>query len=251
MNKEYCKPFAALVLCSAVAVAMLAGRVILLGSGRHLYLAWNLILAWLPLIFALGTEWWQRRQPGSRAIPLGLGLAWLMFLPNAPYILTDIVHLRPNVIPHFWPDLVLLLVFGLTGLVLGFVSLFVMQRLVVSRFGWATGWCFVSLVTLLNGFGIYAGRFFRWNSWDVVFHPLDLCSDLFEWAAGILASPREFFLPVLFGSLMFLAYAMLYSLTHLQSQNGRPGPGSIRKARSPDSSNEVADAFHGSLDAVE
>src|SRR4030095_16066312 len=75
---------------------------------------------------------------------------------------------------RFWTDLVMILLFSLIGLVLGFLSLFLMQRLVARRYGWPMGGGFVSVVAALCGFGIYAGRFFRWNSWDVVFDPLSL-----------------------------------------------------------------------------
>jgi uncharacterized membrane protein len=99
--------------------------------------------------------------------------------------------------------------------VLGFLSLFFMQRLVARRYGWPAGWLFVSVVAALSGFGIYAGRFLRWNSWDVVFNPLDLIVDAGSWLFSIPQSPRNVVIPVLFATLLFIAYLLLYALTHL------------------------------------
>ena len=141
--------------------------------------------------------------------------AWLLFFPNAPYILTDIIHLNSRSQRYYWADLILILLFALTGLVLGFLSLFLMQRIVARRFGWPTGWLFVCVVAVLSGFGIYAGRFLRWNSWDVVFSPLNLLADFGHWLGNLYERPQIFILPVLFAALLFIAYLMLYALTHL------------------------------------
>ena len=203
-------------ICSLLALGMLASRMVLLGSGRHCFLAWNLFLAWLPLLFAMAASWCMRHRPGRPGLWVGCAGAWLAFFPNAPYILTDVVHLRPESLRNYWADLVLILVFALTGLVLGFLSLFMMQREVAKRTGWKFGWGFVAGVALLNGFGIYAGRFFRWNSWDLVLSPASLWEDLSGWMAAVPHSPRAALVPFLFGVLLFLAYLLLYSLTHLE-----------------------------------
>ena len=73
----------------------------------------------------------------------------------------------------------------------------------------------MSVVAELSGFVIYAGRFFRWNSWDVIFNPLDLVTDTGNWLLSIPHSPRAIVIPVLFATLLFIAYLMLYALTHL------------------------------------
>ena len=104
---------------------------------------------------------------------------------------------------------------ALIGLVLGFLSLFLMQRLVARRHGWPAGWLFVGVVAALSGFGIYAGRFFRWNSWDVVFDPVSLVADSANWLLSLPQSPRGLVIPMLFAILLFVAYLMLYALTHL------------------------------------
>jgi uncharacterized membrane protein len=208
-------PVLALAFASLIGCAVLGTRVVITGQERHLYLPWNLFLAWLPLLFALAAEGLQQRGGERRWKFFAAAFAWLLFFPNAPYILTDLTHLRWQAHPHWWADLVLILLFALAGLVLGFLSLFLMQRLVAQRFGWRTGWLFVGAVAGLSGFGIYLGRFLRWNSWDLLIHPIGLCADVAHWLARVPARPRLAVLPALFATLLFLAYLMLYALTHL------------------------------------
>jgi len=216
MTRKLVRPVAALMFVSVAGCFLLALRSVTLGHGRHLHLVWNLFLAWLPLWLALGLEWWSQSERPRPITGVGLGASWLLFFPNAPYLLTDLVHVGAKGRPHYWVDLVLILVFALAGLVLGFVSLFIVQRLVARRFGWAAGWGFVSIIALLCGFGVYAGRFLRWNSWDVIASPWSLVVDGTRWVGGMPAQPHSFLLPVLFGVLTFLAYVMLYALTQLR-----------------------------------
>jgi len=214
-SRDLLNPIGALVFASAAGCALLGTRILLTGHWRQLHLVWNLFLAWLPLLFALAAGWALRDGLPRRWRFSAAALAWLFFFPNAPYILTDLVHLGPKSQGSFWIDLILILLFALTGLVAGFLSLYLMQRLVARRFGWPTGWLFVGAVAALSGFGVYAGRFLRWNSWDVVFNPLDLLADLSHWLISVPTSPRAVIIPALFATLLFIAYTMLYALTRL------------------------------------
>lgn len=141
------------------------------------YLIWNLFLGWLPLFFAITTrrlyEWcgWCPRTLLS-------GVAWLLFLPNASYIVTDLIHLRSHPPVPLWYDAALFASFAFIGVALGFVSLRVIHDLVAQRRGWWQGWLFVFAVLALCGFGIYLGRVERWNSWSVLTEPHILLDDL-------------------------------------------------------------------------
>jgi uncharacterized membrane protein len=181
-----------------------------------------LFLAWIPLAFAL-MACDRYRQTGQRDWRFGvLAVAWLLFFPNAPYICTDVIHLTTSLYTHFWVDLVLILSCAFTGLVLGFLSLYLMQTLVIERFGRAAGWLFIAVVAGLSGFGIYLGRFLRFNSWDVLVQPVKLFQSITTWAASPLAHTTAYSFPVLFATFLFVAYLMLYALTHLQPAQFAP-----------------------------
>ena len=215
MNLALLRPLALLALVSVADVGLLVTRIVYLGHWSQLYLAWNLFLAWIPLLLALVAARAFNATPTRRAQGTVAGVAWLMFFPNAPYILTDCVHLLRSG-HYFWVDLVLILLFALTGLVLGFCSLYLMQRVVARRFGWPMGWLFAAAVAALSGFGIYVGRFWRWNSWDVLLNPLNLLADVGSWLLHVPFHPKLGVVPALFATLLFIAYVSLYALTHLR-----------------------------------
>ena len=214
-HRETRSPLLAMMFASLVGVALVSVRMVVTRDVHNAFLIWNLFLAWLPLVFALLA---CDRFRSNRARDWRLGVlsgAWLLFFPNAPYIFTDVIHVVYRSHRYFWVDLMLILLCAVIGLVLGFVSLYQMQSLVRRRFGWMAGWLFVALVAGLSGFGIYLGRFLRFNSWDVVARPLQLYQGISNWAANPLANSHTFSFPVLFATFVFLAYVMLYTLTHL------------------------------------
>jgi uncharacterized membrane protein len=215
-KQETATPMMALVFASGVNVALVLARVAWTRNFSYLFLVWNLFLAWLPLALALLAC--DEYRPGARPNWRfrSLAAAWLLFFPNAPYIYTDLIHLTSRYYGHFWVDLVLILSYALTGLVLGFVSLYLMQTVVTRMFGRAASWLFIAAVAVLSGFGIYLGRFLRLNSWDVVLQPLAVCRGIGQWIAGPLAHPTAYAFPALFATFLFIAYLMLYALTHLR-----------------------------------
>ena len=214
-------PVCTVAIASAIACFLLGARILLTGSWRQLYLPWNLFLAWLPLLFAWLATRENAASAGGRWRFRLKALAWLLFFPNAPYILTDLWHLPPNFQGRFWVDLVLILLFALTGLVLGFLSLYVMHVLVARRFGWVRGWLFAVAAAGLGGIGICLGRFLRWNSWDVLLHPGGLLADLGWRGLQLAQAPRLLVIPALFAMLLFVAYVLLYALTRLPA-SGAP-----------------------------
>ncbi len=159
----------AAVLCavSAMALALLRVRVARTDDPHFGFLVWNLALAWIPLLLAVTLLAAHRANvPG---ILLGAGLAvWLVFLPNAPYIVTDYVHLAPDTQVPLWFDFVLLGNFAAGGLLLGFASVYLVQVIVSERLGAIAGWTLSTAVLALSAVGIYIGRVLRLNSWDVL-----------------------------------------------------------------------------------
>ena len=216
LQKETAMPVFALVFASGVNAALVVGRVLWTGRLAYGFLIWNLFLAWLPLAFALlaGDEY--RRASGRNWRFLTLAGAWLVFFPNAPYIFMDLIHLTTYFHAHFWVDMVLILSSALTGLVLGFLSLYLMQSVVARMFGRVASWFFIAAVAGLSGFGICVGRFMHFNSWDVLVQPFALCRGIGAWFTGPLTHPASLAFPLMFATFLFLAYLMLYALTHLQ-----------------------------------
>jgi uncharacterized membrane protein len=159
----------------------------------------------------------------SRAarIAAGVGLAaWLAFFPNAPYLMTDLLHLKVQGNRLLWLDLIALQAFAWTGLALGFVSLDIVQRVVARHVGRVASWVFAAAVMGLSAFGIYLGRFQRWNSWDVVRDPLGLFSDVAQMVLHPFAHAHVVAFSVVLGAFLLTAYLVVQSLAYHPSRNG-------------------------------
>lgn len=178
--------YAALLLASATSTLIVVARVLHTGHLTYAFLVYNLALAWVPLGFASAAVSFDGcRSRAGRVLAAICGGGWLIFFPNAPYLMTDLMHLRVTGNRLFWVDLTALQAFAWTGLALGFVSLDLVQRLVARRVGRVMSWLFAGAVLAASAFGIYLGRFRRWNSWDLLRAPRALLRD----AAGTLIHP--------------------------------------------------------------
>jgi uncharacterized membrane protein len=215
-QRETLRPVLALAAVSAIAMGLVGTRMLLAQNLKHGYLVWNLFLAWLPLFFCLASVRTLRSHTVRHWKFWALATAWLLFLPNAPYVFTDLTHLGPRNRGHFWVDLVLIVMTAWTASLVGFLSLYVMQTLVSRRYGWVTGWGFAVVVSGLVGVGIYLGRFLRWNTWDVLVNPIGIASDMLMWAMRSGADKKVVIYPMLFALLFFAAHVTLAGLLHLR-----------------------------------
>ena len=164
---------------------------------------------------AAGPKSFQRQAARNWRFAVLAG-AWLLFFPNAPYIFTDLIHLTTRFAAHFWVDLMLILPCALTGMVLGFVSLYLMQGIVKRLAGVALSWVFVAGIAGLSGFGVWLGRFLRFNSWDVLSRPVELYRGIGSEALQPLGPSASIVFAALFALFLLMTYVMLYALTHLR-----------------------------------
>ncbi|HET7707075.1 MAG TPA: DUF1361 domain-containing protein [Thermoanaerobaculia bacterium] len=169
-------------------------------------LPWNLFLAAIPPVAAdLLKRTSERGWP--LALQVALFVAWLLFLPNGPYLITDFIHLKERPDMPLWYDVALMTSVAAVGLLLAYASVADVQNVVTRTVNSATAWVVVAGSLLLSGFGIYLGRFLRWNSWDAVSNPRQLLSDI----AAQLRNPddRTLGVTVVYGIALLLGYVAL------------------------------------------
>lgn len=202
---------ARVLLPTLVCVTMLEARILYSGKGLFRFMVWNLGLAWIPYLLALALTLPALEGPGAaRRLTRGAILCgWIAFLPNAPYVLTDLVHIQARPPVPVWYDSLMLGMFGLTGLLLGVRSLALVQARVATRWGALVGWATAAAATALCGVGIMIGRFERWNSWDLATRPRRLLADLLP-LLDPLAEPRAWVASLLFGGCTFVLYLCLH-----------------------------------------
>lgn len=161
-----------IVLLQLAFVGMLiTGRMVYSGQYRFVFLIWNLFLAWLPFIISLSFNKINKAAVWKQAMAFCI---WLLFFPNALYIITDLIHLKATAKVPLWYDALILFAAALTGLIMAFVSLYKTEMFLLTHFRQRVVNVQVVFILLLGSFGVYLGRFLRWNSWDVVTNPVGL-----------------------------------------------------------------------------
>ncbi|MBF9237386.1 DUF1361 domain-containing protein [Hymenobacter sp. BT683] len=211
--------FFVLALSLGLSFVLIGGRVLLTGKLQFIFLLWNLFLAALP--FCLSAALSLAANPPRPWLILLVGAVWLLFFPNAPYLVTDLFHLeiRPGV--PYWYDLALILSCSWNGLMLAYASLLDMHTLVQRRLGRWPGWVFATVALLLSSFGIYLGRYLRFNSWDILANPLTLFYDILNRLVNPFSYPRTWGVTVVFGVFLLIGYGTVRLL-------GRPHEEELR-----------------------
>ena len=206
-----------LILLSVFCFLILAVRMIYTCTFEYRFMGVNLLLAWIPYWFSIlcvriPTHKW-------RVAKITLFFLWLIFFPNAAYMITDIFHLSEFPSMPMWYDLILLLSFAWCGILLGFYSLRKMQRHFLGDKNMVIREGSVFLLFFIGGVGIYLGRYQRWNSWDLLLHPATLFSEF----NAILSNRIELFtmlsLGILFAVLLTFIYVQLFSFQRRRSDD--------------------------------
>ncbi|WP_230148649.1 DUF1361 domain-containing protein [Pedobacter sp. Bi27] len=192
-----------LIAMTSFCVAISVTRSLITDTKVFLFLNWNLFLALIP--FTISTLMLVYNL--NRKLPvILLTITWILFFPNSPYILTDLFHLRLNGSAPIWFDLVLILSFAWTGLVYGLISLMDIEKHLITYLNKKLVNSLIISFLFLASFGIYLGRYLRWNSWDIISNPLGLASDILGRFLNPLSHPRTWGMTLLMGLLLNMIY---------------------------------------------
>lgn len=203
-NFRLSKTTQSVLLLIAVCLGLLIARMLISHSRSFTFLAWNLFLAWLPLYFSLIARRLVAKTNTieGRLLVLSQVALWFLFFPNAPYIITDLLHLQGHENTSLWFDSLMIFMFALTGLMMGIYSLKAIQDVFEQLIGRTKTRFLMPFCLLLSGFGIYLGRYSRWNSWDIVFNPKGLMIDIYHQTQN----PAAIKVSLAFGGVLILCY---------------------------------------------
>ncbi|MDB4293611.1 DUF1361 domain-containing protein [Maribacter sp.] len=197
-----------LMLSIGFALALYLARVKLTQSTYFGFLVWNLFLAAVPYLisqFLLARS--EYKKVTKALFLLGFG-AWLLFLPNSPYIITDLVHLHDDGANLLWLDMFLIFVFALNGLLLGLLSLLDISKLMQLYTTPKTTSLILFVACMASGYGIYLGRFLRFNSWDIATKPRILLIEI----GNSFGEPKVWLITLAFGGFLWILFQLLQSL---------------------------------------
>jgi uncharacterized membrane protein len=203
-----------LLFSCSFSIMLLALRIIITGSLMYGFLAWNLFLACIPYIITKQLTQLERvKTTGLNFIVLFL--LWLIFIPNAFYIITDLFHLNEGKAAPQWFNLVLIFSFAWNGLLLGIISFRKMEKIMEQFISGKWRWVFLFGIMWLNALGIYIGRYLRFNSWDVITNPFELANDIIYLCIHPRRKINEWGMIVSFTVLMTLVYQSIKKISQL------------------------------------
>lgn len=189
-----------LTLCFYCAFLLLC-RAKITQSVFYFFLVWNLFLAAIPyILLQVAKQKIELFENGKARILLFV--IWLLFLPNSFYIVTDFVHLQKGNPDLFWFDLILLFSFASLGFLFGLLAIQEFKNCFLLFHSPKVIQSSILFISLLSGFGIYLGRFLRFNSWHILTNPFQLIIDTFQ----TLLSPEALLFSALYGSFIFITY---------------------------------------------
>ena len=200
-----------LFISSMFSIGLVLFRIIYTGHFMFLGMVWNLFLAFIP--FALSRWLFNNKLYGSKLAFLFSLAIWLLFIPNAFYIITDLFHLKQKPDCPLWYDLALLYSFAWNGLMFGIISVNQMEKMFTNIFNRNYQLLFIAPVMFLNSFGVYIGRFLRFNSWDIISNPILLIKDIAYLIIHPLRNKVDWGMITCYAILMTLIYLSLKKLS--------------------------------------
>lgn len=201
-----------LFLSLLFSVSLLLIRIKVTHSFFYTFLIWNLFLAAVPLLITIGINATHTIK-NSRFLLFIFFIIWLLFLPNSPYIITDFLHFKLQTKMTHWFDVLMLTSFAFNGLILGLISMVQMQKLISNFIPSKKTWIVMLTICLLCGFGIYLGRFLRYNSWDIITNPSFIFHDIMNRITYPLQHPKTWGITFGFGAFLYITYKLLLELT--------------------------------------
>lgn len=192
----------------AFCLALLLVRIIKTEQFSYAFLTWNLFLAFIP--YYLIKKFKVEQSKPLQVIIIG---TTILFLPNAPYLLTDLFHLRERIAAPMWFDLILILSFAFLGMVF-FVSCVSNLLLIINNMfgsGLITSG-FKFFIMSSSAYGIYLGRYLRFNSWDLVSDPFNLARQMFYSFFSQNCYKETLSVTITFTIFLYLVFEILASL---------------------------------------
>jgi len=200
ISVKYMRIISLMLFC----ITLLIVRIKLTQSLIYFFLLWNLFLAMLPL--CITTVIGKKRI--KKIFFYILVLIWLLLLPNAPYIITDFIHINKNHSIPQWFDILMLASFAITGLLFGLASMKEMQRIIANRFNRKFSVYFIIIICFSSGYGIYLGRMLRYNSWDILKDPWFLIIDMITSPFNTETYLTAWGMTLGFGVLLYLTFSI-------------------------------------------
>jgi len=195
-----------ILVCFTISLVLL--RVAYTGQLNYLFYIWNSILAALPLLCSRLLLSFKKASLKACLLLAG----WLLFFPNAPYLITDIFHFKQSTVVPFWYDLVLVVSAAWNGLFIGLISLMQVEQFLAgfTRPAWVVFYRYCCIA--LGAYGVCLGRYERFNSWDLLTSPFQLIHCMANQVVHPIQHANTWGFCILFSSMFLICYVSIKRL---------------------------------------
>lgn len=207
------------LLSLSIPVGLVTFRMIYTHSLTYGFYYWNLYLAFIPLLASSFLDTQRSIMTPRNLFCLG---AWFFFLPNAPYLITDMIHFQERPPVPAYLDIVIVYSAAWNGVLLAYASVMVVEKWLLTRYAARPVSIGLIAVFLLCGLGVYLGRFERFNTWDILVHPITLAKNIGVRIIFPVHYRQTWAVSLLFGGLLMAGYRMLkaFSVPVMRSTEG-------------------------------
>ena len=217
MHKSFMSASWLLTILCLFLFGMWLSRYIFTGSYRYFFIGWNIFLALIPFAVAAVLQKHTYKLPGMKSV--ALLMVWLFFLPNSFYIITDLIHLGSSTGHLLWYDAAFLFSASMVGVVCGLLSVMRVEKYLQGIIGRSKAMVISVLVMILSGFGIYLGRFDRFNSWDIVLDPAEVFTTVIGYIKNPVVNIRVWGISFVFAALFIVMYGAAKALPSLLKED--------------------------------
>ncbi|WP_397363450.1 DUF1361 domain-containing protein [Olleya sp. R77988] len=204
------------ILCivSSFSIFLLLFRMKLTHTNYYLFLVWNLFLAGVP--YAISTYLNTIKKPNIIYL-LSICFFWLLFIPNAPYIITDLFHLKYSSQQLIWLDTLVIVAFAITGMLLFLKSVYTMETIFKTYVKKPIVTFSLPFLFIIIGFGVYLGRFLRFNSWEIINKPMSIIKPILDIITQPNLHQKAWQFTFIFGLFLWIGYEVFKRFIKLES----------------------------------
>lgn len=198
-----------IVLSVAFLALLLSIRMVVTKSLFFGFYVWNSFLAILPIFLSS----YLVNGKLTRPVSLLVFIIWLLFFPNAAYLVTDVLHFKEKKGMPLWFDLILVIQASWIGLFATTVSLKQINIFLYLKLGNKLALIGIIIIIILTSYGVYLGRFLRFNSWDFLTNPNLIINETLDRVVHPFSHIRTWFFVFVFSLFIGLKY-LFYNVNY-------------------------------------
>jgi len=209
-------------------MVILATRNYIVGTSIFDFLHHNLLSGIMPLIIAVVIQMFSDKL--SNVWFIIASLAWVIYYPNSPYMISDLIHAHEEGMNSIYPQLIVydtLIIFSFATLALfyGFVSLKLMYLMYRDRFGYNKAHLFVAISLILSCVAFYIGRELKSGtefgngylySWQLLTEPVHVIKTIWKHMWPIGENANTYYMMILFGYIQYQLLTMMKDIKDIE-----------------------------------